>query len=141
MTEYRTSLNGFLPDDLQGFFVDWRNPLSRKQLYTILQRSNCFVLAYDAETDRVVGFVNALSDGINFAFVPMLEVLPDYQRKGIGSELMRRILRSLRDTSCIDLTCDPSLQSFHKRFGMLESQGMVIRKYLRASDEDVVNSP
>jgi len=133
MLEYRTNLDGILPDDLKGFFVGWENPLSCKQLYRLLQNSGHFVLAYDTETNRVVGFVNALSDEINFAFIPMLEVLPDCQRRGIGSELMRRILHLLHHISCIDLTCDPSIQSFYRRLGMVESHGMVIRKYLKAT--------
>jgi ribosomal protein S18 acetylase RimI-like enzyme len=128
MIEYRTSLDGIPPDDLEGFLVGWRNPLSCKQLYSLLQSSSYFALAYDTETNRVVGFVNALSDGINFAFIPTLEVLPAYQRRGIGSQLMKRILHSLNQISCIDLTCDPPVQSFYKRFGMLESHGMVIRR-------------
>jgi len=133
MIEYRTNLDGILPDNLKGFFVGWRNPLSCSQLHTLLRSSSHFVLAYDTETHRVVGLVNALSDGINFAFVPMLEVLPDYQRRGIGSELMRRILRLLNHISCIDLTCDPSVQGFYRRFGMVESHGMVIRNHLKVT--------
>jgi len=133
MIEYRTNLDGILPDDLKGFSVGWRNPLSCSQLHTLLRSSSHFVLAYDTETNRVVGLVNALSDGVNFAFIPMLEVLPDYQTRGIGSELMRRILHLLHRISCIDLTCDPSVQGFYKRFGMLASHGMVIRKYLKAT--------
>ena len=60
----------------------------------------------------------------------MLEVLPEYQNKGIGSELMKRLLELLQNITSIDLTCDENMQSFYKRFEMLESHGMVIRKYL-----------
>lgn len=133
MIEYRTNLDGIFPDDLKGFLAGWRNPLSCRQLYTALQSSSYSVLAYDTEMNRVVGLVDALSDEVNFAFIPMLEVLPDYQRRGIASELMRRILNLLHHISCMDLTCDPSIQDFYKRIGMLESHGMVIRKCLKAT--------
>lgn len=42
--------------------------------------------------DRLVGSVRVLSDGYFFNTVPELMVDPEYQRRGIGRELMRRAL-------------------------------------------------
>lgn len=64
------------------------------------------------------------------------EVLPQYQGKSVGTELMKHMLGLLEHINCIDLTCDPNLQPFYKRFDILESNGMVIRKYLRGSCTD-----
>jgi len=50
----------------------------------------------DTENGRVVGFVTAVSDGVVSAFLPLLEVLPEYQGRGIGSELVRRMLSASR---------------------------------------------
>lgn len=132
MIEYQTTLEGISADHLNGFFVRWKHPLSTEQHFHILENSSYFVLAYDTDAAKVVGFVNALSDEVNFAFIPMIEVLPSHQRKRVGTEMMKRMLQLLHHIPCIDLTCDPKLQSFYKRFGMVESYGMVIRKYLRA---------
>jgi ribosomal protein S18 acetylase RimI-like enzyme len=128
MIDYLTNLENIKPEHLEGFFVGWKHPLSPEQLYQILRNSSYFVIAYDTEVKRVVGFVNVLSDVVNFAFIPMIEVLPAYQKRGIGTELMKRILHILSHISCIDLTCDVNMQSFYKRFGMVESNGMMIRK-------------
>lgn len=128
--EYITSVQEISPDQLQGFCVGWRQPLTPTQLHQILENSSYLVLALDQETNRVIGFVNALSDEVNFAFIPMLEVLPPYQKRGIGSELVLRLLAHLGHITCIDLMCDADMQPFYERFGMLRSQGMVIRKYL-----------
>ncbi len=128
MIDYLTSLGNITSDDLKGFFVGWEHPLSPEQLYQILRNSSYFVLAYDAEVKRVVGFANVFCDEVNFAFIPMIEVLPAYQKRGIGTELMERILHILLHIACIDLTCDVDMQSFYKRFGMVESNGMMIRK-------------
>ena len=54
----------------------------------------------------VVGFVTAVSDGVLSAYIPLLEVLPEYQDRGIGSELMRRILEQLDDLYMVDVLCD-----------------------------------
>ncbi len=130
MITYKTDLQGIKKSDLKGFFVGWKNPLSKKQHYQILKNSSYIVLAYDTDKEKVVGFINAISDNISFAFIPMLEVLPEYQNNGIGTELMERMLLQLKDIDNIDLTCDPELQDFYKKFGMIESTGMIIRKHL-----------
>lgn len=128
MIDYLASLENITSDDLEGFFVGWKHPLSAEELYQILKNSSYFVLANDTEAKKIVGFVNALSDEVNFAFIPMIEVLPTYQKRGIGTELMKRILHILSHIACIDLTCDVDMQGFYKRFGMVESNGMMIRK-------------
>ncbi|NQT60504.1 MAG: GNAT family N-acetyltransferase [Bacteroidetes bacterium] len=130
MILYKTDLVGIATEQLKNFFVGWKEPLLPEDHMQILQNSYRFVLAIDIETNMVVGFINALSDKIQFAFIPMLEVLPDYQNKGIGTKLMEILLSKLVHIDCIDLTCDPEKQSFYERFNMLKSHGMVIRRYL-----------
>lgn len=130
MIEYRTGIDGIGKEDLKGFFVGWKMPLTTEQHLAVLKNSDFFVLAYDNEKLKVVGFINALSDKIQSAFIPMLEVLPEYQHKGIGTNLIKIMLELLEGITCIDLTCDIQLQDFYKQFNMLKSHGMVIRKYL-----------
>ncbi len=131
MPRYVTSLDGITPEDLEGFFVDWGRPPSMEEHYEILKNSSHIVLALD-ESGRVIGRINALSDGICCAFIPLLEVLPQFQRSGIGSELLRRMLETLT-VPHVDLVCDPPLQAFYERFGMLRCTAMVLRKRLRSS--------
>lgn len=131
MIIYRTDTEDLSIEQLGGFFVGWRKPLTREQHYCILKNSNYVVLAYDTEKLGVVGFINALSDEINFAFIPMIEVLPEYQNLGIGTNLMKMMLNLLDAIECIDLTCDAEKQGFYEQFGMLKSNGMVIRKYIK----------
>jgi ribosomal protein S18 acetylase RimI-like enzyme len=92
--------------------------------------STKIISVYDDETNQVVGFVTALSDGVNSSFIPLLEVLPSYQDRGIGTKLMEEILLRLNDISNVDLTCDVEVQSFYDRFNMHKSTGMILRKYL-----------
>lgn len=86
------------------------------------------MLAVDPAADRVVGFVTAISDGVQSAFITLLEVLPGYRDRGIGTELMRRILQKLEPIPNVDLMCDPEVVGFYERFGMLPAAGMVLRK-------------
>lgn len=130
MIEYKNNLDDISTDELEGFFVGWRSPLTKEEHMKILENSQYKILAIDTDAKRVVGFINSLSDKVNFAFIPMLEVLPEYQERGIGTELMNRMLEELKDIQCIDLTCDKDMQPYYERFNMIKSHGMVIRKYL-----------
>ena len=76
---------------------------------------------------RLIGFVTAISDGVLAAFMPLLEELPEYQHRGVGSELTRRMIESLRGMYMIDLVCDQGLASFYERQGMVALAGMAIR--------------
>lgn len=120
---------------LEGFCDGWKKPLSTVQLQAVINNSTFKVLAIDTANKKIIGIITALSDQTNWAFIPYLEVLPTYQKQGIGNELMQRMLSKLSHINCIDLTCDPERQSFYERFGMLKSEGMVIRRYLQKSGD------
>jgi GNAT superfamily N-acetyltransferase len=130
MIVYCDNKSKISPNQLQGFFVGWKKPLTTEQHYNLLCGSTYFVVAIDDEINRVVGFVTALSDGVNSGFIPLIEVLPHYKNKGIGTKLMEEILLKLNDIPNVDLTCDIELQSFYEKFKMLKSNGMVLRKYI-----------
>lgn len=129
MITYQDTTEGITVGMLEGFFQGWTRPRDPKTHLEILKNSDLVVLAVDSEKRKVVGFVTAITDHVQAAFIPLLEVLPDYQRQGIGTELMRRMLDRLTDVLAIDLTCDTSLQSFYHRLGMQPSVGMIIRRH------------
>lgn len=127
---YVDSLEGMTPAQLAGFFVGWPHPPSPETHIRLLAGSSAVVLAIDEATGQVVGFVTALSDGVQSAFIPLLEVLPDYQGRGIGTALLTRILERLGPIPNVDLMCDPELVPFYARFGMMPATGMVLRKWM-----------
>ncbi len=133
MITYTTSLDGITADQLQGFFVGWPNPPNPETHLKILQGSTHILLAIDDTDGKVVGFINAISDGVLNAFIPLLEVLPSHQHQGIGAELVRQMLDTLRNLYAIDLLCDADLQPFYERFGMRPYSAMLYRNYDRQS--------
>jgi ribosomal protein S18 acetylase RimI-like enzyme len=130
---YRTDLAGITPPMLEGFFVGWPNPPSPATHLRLLAGSYAFVIAVDDEISRVVGYINAISDGVLAAFIPGLEVIPTYQRRGIGSELMRQLIAQLGDLYSIDLSCDEDVVSFYQRLGLHQGQGMYLRNFSNQS--------
>lgn len=129
MIAYTRSIEGITPDMLGGFFEGWKRPRTPEDHLSLLENSDHIVLAVDTDRHRVVGFVTALTDSVQAAFIPLLEVLPGYRGQGIGSALMSRMLDRLQGIPAIDLTCHPEMQKFYAKFGMVPSVGMVIRNY------------
>ncbi|RDW16739.1 GNAT family N-acetyltransferase [Oceanobacillus chungangensis] len=132
---YKNSLENIYHEMLEGFFVDWPNPPSTETHLKILNNSSKIVIAIDSNTNRVVGFITAISDGVISAYIPLLEVLPAYKNKGIGKELVHRMLQQLDDIYMIDLCCDEELVPYYKKFGMMTATGMIKRNYKMQSGE------
>ena len=124
---YTNSPQSVTAEQLSGFFVGWPAHPDPQTHLEILRRSHAVWLAFDG--DQCVGFVNALSDGVFYAYVPLLEVLPGYQGKGIGQELMKRMLDSLSGMYAIDVVCDEAVAPFYDRMGFSRCAGMIRRDY------------
>jgi len=71
------------------------------------------------EEGRLVGFVNVLSDGIADAFLLDLVVHNDFQRRHIGTVIVKRAVRDLTEDGiqCIHVTFNPENESFYKSVG------------------------
>jgi ribosomal protein S18 acetylase RimI-like enzyme len=131
---YTTTLADLTPADLTGgFFEGWPNPPSPEAHLRILRGSSHVVLARDTATGHVIGYINAVSDGFHSAYIPQLEVLPAYRRRGIGAELVRRMLDQLGGFYAVDLLCDEDVQPCYERLGLQRARGMLWRNYARQS--------
>ncbi|NCO27670.1 MAG: GNAT family N-acetyltransferase [Caldiserica bacterium CG02_land_8_20_14_3_00_36_38] len=126
---YTDEVDKIKPENLKGFFVGWPNLPSPERHLEILKNSEYVMLAIDEDTGNVVGFINALSDEILYAYIPLLEVLPEYQGKGIGTKLVNLMLEKLKNYYAIDICCDEELEPFYKRFGFQRVAGMIKRDH------------
>lgn len=121
-------------ENLQGFFVGWQNAPTPEKFLKLLGQSNYRIIAKDGE--KIIGFITAISDGVLAAYIPFLEVLPEYQGKGVGSELVSRMFEELKDYYMIDLLCDENLQPFYEKLGMSKATGMMMRNYENQSGKE-----
>ena len=84
------------PEDyeaVRGFLseVGWRGRVSDPERFrAMMERADRTVVALDGK--RVVGFARALCDGVSNGYISMVAVAPDVRGKGIGRELIRRIV-------------------------------------------------
>lgn len=111
-----------------GFFEGWAAPPSPEEHLLILRNSAHVVAARD-EPGVVVGFVNALSDGVLTAYIPLLEVLPAHRRNGVGTELVRRLMDRLQGLYMVDVMCDDDVRPFYERLGFIGASGAITRNY------------
>lgn len=116
MIHYSENTSDLRAEQLVGFFEGWESSPTPQKHLQLLQQSSEVIVALEEE--KVVGFITAITDGVLSAYIPFLEVLPDYRNQGIGKELVRLMLLKLHDYYMVDLTCDPSLRSFYMEQGM-----------------------
>ena len=132
--EYHHASTQITDEDLTGFFEDWPSKPSPSVLLAVMAGSHCSFIARTGD-GRVIGVVSAISDGVLSAFIPLLEVVPGFRGRGIGTSLMRLVLERLEGFSVVDLSCDEDLVPFYLRFGMQETRAMSIRRPHAISDD------
>ncbi|MCL2350580.1 MAG: GNAT family N-acetyltransferase [Defluviitaleaceae bacterium] len=132
--KYTTDINDITAEMLDGgFFVGWPNPPCTDVHLKILQNAYCFVVAIDEATGKVIGFVNAISDGVLSAYIPLLEVLPEYKGRGIGKRLVEIALEKLDGLYMIDICHDDDVTAFYKKLGAFGCKGSVFRNHAAQS--------
>ena len=98
--------------------VGWTNYTNQPQmLEQSLAHSLAIYVARDGE--KIVGLVRLVGDGFSSVFVQDLIVLPNYQRQGIGSDLMKEALADYKDAYQVQLATDQT----EKNLGFYRSLG------------------
>jgi GNAT superfamily N-acetyltransferase len=84
-------------------------------LHKALAASQMLITAWDGP--RLVGLGNAISDGHLVVYYPHLLVHPEYQRRGIGSQLMKRLLARYVGFHQHMLIADDRTVEFYRKCG------------------------
>lgn len=133
MIDYTRDVNEIGACELVGFFEGWPSPPDAATHLRMLRGSFEAIVAVDGESGQVVGFITAISDGVLSAYIPLLEVLPEFRGRGIGRELVRRMLERLEDLYMIDVVCDESVLPFYEALGLRRGHAVMQRNYARQS--------
>ena len=87
------------------------------------------IAAYDGE--RLIGYVDSVSNGVTDAYIQDLTVHPDYRGKGVGTQLMNRMIAALKERHIfmISVLYEEKLRTFYSRFGFFEMLGGQMQTY------------
>lgn len=99
--------------------VGWENYTRNPQM---LERAyeNSFLKIAAFEGKQLIGMVRVVGDGASVILIRDLLVHPEYQRKGIGSQLMRAVLERCEDVYQIELMTDNTEKTilFYQSLGL-----------------------
>lgn len=82
----------------------------------MLAGADLILTAWDA--DRLIGLVRALSDFSWATYISEVAVHPDYQRKGIGRELLERVFATSSEARYV-LHSVEGVDGFYERLGFV----------------------
>lgn len=88
------------------------------------------VIAIDPASNETIGFATAITDGVFSGYISLVEVVPEFQGKGIGTMMVKDLLARMSDLYMIDAVCDTELEPFYEKFGMKKYSAMSLRNYL-----------
>ena len=112
--------------------VGWMNYLERSNiLEEAYANSLCVLGAYDS--DRLVGIIRAVGDGRTIVFVQDIIVLPEYQRKGIGTKLLKAVMDKYHDVYQMELLTDNTVKTkaFYRSVGFTASEDVGCVAFIR----------
>ena len=98
-----------------------KNPAMLKEAFA---HSLCALGAY--EDDKLVGLVRAVGDGASIVFIQDVLVLPEYQRRGIGTALVKTVMARYAGVYQLQLLTDstPRTKAFYRSLGFSDAADM-----------------
>ncbi len=112
--------------------VGWTNYLERAHiLEQAYAGSLCVLGAF--ESDQLVGIIRAVGDGQTIVFVQDIIVLPEYQRKGIGTKLLKTLMEKYHDVYQMELLTDNTekTKAFYRSVGFTASDELGCVSFIR----------
>ena len=109
--------------ELQELFlsIGWDSGNYREELQLALKNSHRVFSAWHEE--RLVGLINALSDGVMTAYFHYMLIHPQYRRLGIGKKLLGLMLEEYRAPAIRVLIAYEDVVDFYRKCGFRDGQG------------------
>jgi len=113
--------------------VGWRHREERKWK-EVFSKSHFVYTAWDETKDetKLVGMARIVEDGVMCMFYDIC-VHPDYQRKGIGSRILKELINRTKDKEYRSIGLfaweeNPANIKFYEKFGFVRTSGMELAK-------------
>ena len=95
--------------------VGWNR--MEKEYENPLMTSYYHIAVYEKE--ELIGYIDSVSNGVTDAYIQDLMVHPDYQGKGVGTDLMNKMIQYLKEKRIyiISVVFEERLKPFYDKFG------------------------
>lgn len=110
----------------------WSSAHKPQALHQALLNSHTLISAWDGE--RLVGLGNAISDGFLVVYYPHLLVHPNYQGKGIGQGIVKRLKQRYANLHMHMLVADSEAIAFYEKCGFTRA-GKTEPMWIYAGDD------
>lgn len=91
--------------------VGWTNYTSNPTMLKNALEHSLFLISARDEEGNLIGFLRAVGDGFSIVYIQDIIVLPEYQRQGIGTQLLRQTLEYFKEVYQMILTTDSELKT------------------------------
>ncbi|MEK4245779.1 GNAT family N-acetyltransferase [Psychrobacillus sp. FSL K6-2684] len=97
----------------------WTKNRTNDDILKMLDLSHVAIGLVDSETDELVGFARAITDGMYRAFIFDVIVKGSDRNRGLGFTLMNSLLENslIQSVERIELYCPERLVSYYEQFG------------------------
>lgn len=115
----------FSESELKALFksVSWLSGNHPDRLKKAMRKSDTVLSAWDGK--RLIGLMNAISDGEMTVYYPYLLVSPEYQGKGIGKTLLAQMMSKYSGFYRQVLNCHEDKCDFYKKYGFTSDKDRV----------------
>lgn len=117
--------------------VGWTNYTARPEmLRRAYGNSLCILGAYAG--GRLIGVLRAVGDGHSIVFVQDLLVTPEYQRRGVGTALMKAAMERYASVYQFELLTDESEKTvlFYRSLGLTDAAALGCKAFLRIKNAE-----
>ena len=91
--------------------VGWTNYTTNPTMLKNALEHSLFLISARDEDGKLIGFLRAVGDGYSIVYIQDIIVLPEYQRQGIGTQLLRQTLEHFKEVYQMILTTDSELKT------------------------------
>jgi len=112
--------------------VGWLNYVNNPDMLKNSYANSLKILgAY--ENDKLLGIIRVVGDGYSIVFIQDIIVLPEYQRNGIGTALLKRILETYQNVYQKSLFTDNTERTiqFYKSIGFEMDTDIECRAFIK----------
>ena len=117
-----------ISETLRRVGMSYGDPDSHRKAF---ENSHTTVFAYRG--DQLIGFGRAISDGVCQAAIYDVAVVPEFQKKGVGTAIIKHILARIAHCNVI-LYASPGKEGFYKTLGMRKMKTGMAR-FIKAEEK------